>query len=96
VGSTYNFAAPIYHGVLKSFAAGDLKTARDEQYRAVQMIQVLVKHGFISATKAVMGMLGVDVGPARLPHPTFTKEQLATLRADLEAVGFFDRCASEM
>jgi N-acetylneuraminate lyase len=89
VGSTYNFAAPIYHRVLAAFAAGDLKTARDEQFRAVQFIQVLVRHGFISATKALMKMRGVDVGPARLPNAPISKEQTAALRSDLEAIGFF-------
>lgn len=90
VGSTYNFAAPIYHRVLQAFTAGDLKTARDHQFNAVRMIQVLVRHGFISATKAVMKMLHVDVGPARLPNVTLTNEQTASLRADLDSIGFFD------
>ena len=90
VGSTYNLAAPIYHRVLAAFASGDLQAARDEQYRAVQMIQVLVKYGFISATKAVMVMLGVDVGPARLPNAPLTADQTTGLRSDLEQIGFFD------
>lgn len=90
VGSTYNFAAPIYHRMLKAFAAGDLPTAREEQYRAVRMIQVLVRHGFIGAAKAVMKMLGVDVGPARLPISSLSATQAATLRQELEAIGFFE------
>jgi N-acetylneuraminate lyase len=67
-----------------------LATARQDQFRAVQLIQILVRHGFIASTKAVMGMLGVDVGPARLPHPHFSGEQTASLRRDLESLGFFD------
>jgi N-acetylneuraminate lyase len=35
-------------------------------------------------------MLGVDVGPARLPHGNPALEQIAQLRGDLEAMGFFD------
>ena len=89
VGSTYNFAAPIYHRVLAAFAAGDMQTARDEQFRAVQFIQIIVRYGFIGATKGVMTMLGVDVGPARLPNAPISKEQTAALRSDLDALGFF-------
>lgn len=89
VGSTYNFAAPIYHRVLAAFAAGDMKTARDEQFRAVQFIQIIVRYGFIGATKALMTMLGVDVGPARLPNAPISKEQAAALRSELDALGFF-------
>lgn len=89
VGSTYNFAAPIYHRVWKAFTAGDMETARKEQFRSVQMIQLLANAGFFGAAKAVMKMLGVDVGPARLPHGNLTKEQVAKLRADLEKIKFF-------
>jgi N-acetylneuraminate lyase len=90
VGSTYNFAAPIYHRVLKAFAAGDLETARNEQFRAVTMIRAIVPYGFIGATKAIMTMLGIDVGPARLPVSTLTSAQAANLRGELESLGFFD------
>ncbi len=89
VGSTYNFAAPIYNRLLAAFKAGNLQAARDEQFRAVQMIQILVRYGFIGATKSVMTMLGVDVGPARLPHPPISAEQSLGLHSDLESVGFF-------
>lgn len=89
VGSTYNFAAPIYHRVLKAFAAGDLTAARSEQFRAVQMIQIIVRYGFIGSTKAIMKMLGVDVGPGRLPNPKISAEATKALQADLEKIGFF-------
>jgi N-acetylneuraminate lyase len=35
-------------------------------------------------------MLGVEVGPARLPNGSLTADQAKVLRADLEALGFFD------
>jgi len=90
VGSSYNFAAPIYHRVLRAFTAGDLKTARDEQFRSVQLIATLASRGYMGAAKATMKMLGVDVGPARLPNNSFNHEQEAALRAELEKLGFFD------
>jgi N-acetylneuraminate lyase len=90
VGSTYNFAAPIYHRIMRAFAAGDLATARMEQFRSVQLVQLLAGVGFMGAAKAVMAMLGVDVGPARLPNGTPTPEQVTKLRSDLEQLGFFD------
>ena len=42
------------------------------------------------ATVAVMGMLGVEVSPARLPHDNPTPRQSARLRTALETMGFFD------
>lgn len=90
VGSTYNFAAPIYHRLLKAFAAGDLARARDEQFRSVQLIALLASRGFMGSAKAVMKVLGVDVGPARLPNASLEAEQQNVLRADLEKLGFFE------
>lgn len=90
VGSTYNFAAPIYHRLIAAFEKGDLATARTEQWRSVQVVRTLAAHGFMGASKALMGMLGVDVGPARLPLTTPNAEQVQRLRAELDALGFFD------
>ena len=89
VGSTYNFAAPIYLRLMKAYAAGDLATAREEQFRSVRLIQSLASYGFMGAAKALMGMLGVPVGPARLPNGNLTSQQLASLRTELDQMGFF-------
>jgi N-acetylneuraminate lyase len=90
VGSTYNFAAPLYTRVMKAFAAGDIATARAEQLRSVALIEILNRHGFMGATKAAMNMVGVDVGPPRLPNARLLPEQVGVLRSDLELTGFFD------
>jgi len=90
VGSTYCFAAPVYHRLLKAFATGDLAAARQEQYRSCQLVQTLAACGYMGAAKATMKMLGVDVGPARLPNANLTSEQTSELRGKLETLGFFD------
>ena len=90
VGSTYNFAAPIYRRLRHAFAVGDLVKAREEQFRSVQLVATLAPLGYMGAAKAVMKMLGVDVGPARLPNGNLNAEQQRSLRADLEKLGFFD------
>src|SRR5207253_2841920 len=63
VGSTYNFSAPIYLRLISAFERGDLASAREEQWRSVRLIQLLERYRFMGAAKAVMGMLGVPVGP---------------------------------
>ncbi len=90
VGSTYNFAAPIYNRLIAAFARGDLATAREEQWRSVQLVKLLSGFGYMGAAKATMAMLGVDVGPARLPNGTLTENQRKSLRTGLENLGFFD------
>jgi len=90
VGSSFNFAAPVYHRLIAAFHAGDLKSAREEQFRSVRLIQLLASYGYMGAAKATMKMLGVDVGPARLPNGNLSAEQVTKLRSDLETLGFFD------
>lgn len=90
VGSTYNFAAPIYHRLIAAFRRGDLAAAREEQFRSVRLIALLASYGYMGAAKATMAMLGVDVGPARLPNGSLTESQTKKLRSELEAMGFFD------
>ncbi len=89
VGSSFNFAAPIYHRLLAAVERGDLAAARTEQFRSVQLIELLASFGYMGAAKAVMGFLGVEVGPARLPNGNLTAEQKTRLREHLDQLGFF-------
>lgn len=90
VGSTYNFAAPLYHKVMRAFEQGDLSTARDEQLKAVRMVEVIARYGFTAAAKCVMGLIGVECGPARPPLGVLTAVRIEQLRDELAAIGFFD------
>lgn len=90
VGSTYNFAAAVYQRLIAAFERGDLEAARVEQLRSTQFIALLARYGFMGAAKATMAMVGVDVGPARLPNASLDSAQARALRRDLEKLGFFD------
>jgi N-acetylneuraminate lyase len=56
----------------------------------VDMVRMLIKHPPIPGQKAIMKMLGNDVGGCRLPLVTLSKEQYETLQNDLEKIGFWD------
>ena len=90
VGSSYNYAAPLHLKIIKAFEKGDLETARAWQTRAALMIEVIAAHGYGPAAKAVMALAGVDCGPTRPPQRTLPPEKLTTLRAELEALEFWD------
>ncbi len=90
VGSTYNYAAPLYHRIIRAHAAGDLATAEREQAKARAFIDVMNRFGGQPAGKAIMKLIGVDCGPVRLPMRALTPADEAGLRAALEAVGFFE------
>ena len=90
VGSTYNFAAPIYHRLMAAFAKGDMAAAREEQVRSVRLVRLLSSHGFMGAAKAVMRILGVDVGPPRLPNTSLSPRRMGQFEQELREMGFFD------
>jgi N-acetylneuraminate lyase len=90
VGSTYNFAAPLYQRVIQSFEQGNMAEARACQGLAVQMVHTILRIGAIPALKAVMKFIGVDCGPTRLPLAPLQPEQTTVLKRELEEIGFFD------
>jgi N-acetylneuraminate lyase len=90
VGSTYNFAAPMYRRMVTAFERGDLDTARREQLRAVELVRILSRRGFMASAKALMGFRGIEVGPPRLPFSSLTGEQSLALHAELAAFGLLD------
>lgn len=90
VGSTYNFAAPIYHRVIEAFSRADLNAAQQAQLLSVKLVGAIAKYGFLPASKRVMAMLGVDCGSARLPLASLDEKQERALRDDLADLGFFD------
>jgi len=93
VGTTYNFAAPLYLRVIEAFRRGDLAAAQADQHRAAEMIATLLRHGGLPAFKAVMKMIRVDCGPVRPPLRDLAAEQRRRLRGDLEGIGFFEFCS---
>jgi len=89
VGSTYNFAAPLYQELIAAFQQGDIQTARTLQRQSVGLVEKLAAIGYFGAAKALMGWLGVPVGPARLPLDNPTPAQLDALRAELGEFPWF-------
>ena len=67
VGSTFNYAAPLYYQLIEAFDSGDLPLARKLQQMSIDMIRLLGKYGGIATGKAYMKYVGLDMGQFRLP-----------------------------
>jgi N-acetylneuraminate lyase len=50
----------------------------------------MIRHGNLPAFKAAMGFLGIDCGASRRPLVPLDASALASLRKELEEIGFFD------
>lgn len=84
VGSTYNFAARIYHRLIAAFEQSNLQQARIEQLTSVQLIECLASYGYMAAAKSTMEYLGIPVGPPRLPNASLSQAQHRELHQRLE------------
>ncbi|HCY42050.1 MAG TPA: dihydrodipicolinate synthetase [Prolixibacteraceae bacterium] len=67
VGSTFNYAAPLYYQMIDAFDNNDLPKARKLQQMSIDMIRLLGKYGGIATGKAYMKYVGLDMGQFRLP-----------------------------
>jgi N-acetylneuraminate lyase len=67
VGSTFNYAAPLYLQLIEAFDNGNFEAARKLQQRSIDMIMLLGKYGGIATGKAYMKYIGFDCGSFRSP-----------------------------
>ena len=90
VGSTYNFAAPLYYQIIEAFEKGNLPRAQSLQTRSMDMVRVLqnVKGSFLAAGKAVMKYVGIDCGPVRLPLQNLAPGEYEKMVIELEELDF--------
>ena len=89
VGSTYNYAGPIYLELIRAFREGDLARAQAMQALANRVIAVMIRFGGMTANKAIMSLVGPDCGPVRAPLEPLGAEATAALRRELQETGFF-------
>jgi len=93
VGSTFNYAAPLYSQLISAFDLGDLETARRLQQKSIEMIRLLGKYGGIATGKAYMKLLGLSCGEFRLPVKNMTKDQFEHFKKDVEQLNFSSFCS---
>jgi N-acetylneuraminate lyase len=93
IGSTYNFAAPLYQTIIRAYEQGDMPAARRDQHRARELVAVLIRYGAAGAIKAAMKVIGIDCGPCRLPQASLSDAKYTEFRSDLERIGFFTYCS---
>jgi len=86
VGSTYNYAAPLYLQLMKAFDNGDLKLAAKLQQQSIDMIRLLGKYGGIATGKAYMKYIGFDCGGFRLPIKNINAENFEAFKTDVKAL----------
>lgn len=93
IGGTTNYNGRCLTGILEAWEKGDLEKARQLQDFAQDVIDVICNfRGNIVGGKRIMKLIGLDLGPNRVPFISVTEEEEQELRRQLEAIDFFSHC----
>lgn len=95
IGSTYNYAAPLYHRLIQAFETGDLLQAQQLQKQSIDMIRLLGKYGGIATGKAYMQLVGLDCGTFRLPVKNMDAAAFAQFQKDVANLSFSNYCSTK-
>lgn len=83
IGSTYNFMAEKFIQMRELFLTGRLAEAQAIQKQANQIIQTMLPMGVMQAEKAILSLLGIDMGICRKPFRPLSGEQIEQLRREV-------------
>lgn len=90
VGSTYNYAAPLYLKIIEAFNNGDQALVTKLMDRVIAIVRVLVEYGGVAAGKVAMQLHGIDAGDPRTPIRALTAAQKADVVAKMREADFLD------
>ena len=93
ISGTGSYIGNVLVGIIDEYNKGNIEKARELQNYAQDVINVIAKYrGNIVCGKRIMKFLGLDLGINRTPFQNMTDEEEARMKAELEAINFFDRC----
>lgn len=93
IGGTTNYNGRVLTQIIEAWNNGDLERARELQNFAQEVINVICHYrGNIVGGKRIMKLIGLDLGKNRTPFQNLTEEEELAMKAELEAINFFERC----
>jgi N-acetylneuraminate lyase len=91
VGSTYNYAMPLFTRILAAYQQGKITEAAVLQERVMQFVRILNESGGGTVVgKALMRGVGLDLGPLRSPNRSLTSSEADQLIARVRTLGVFE------
>ncbi len=90
VGSTYNFMAALYYGIMDDFEKGNMEAAREKQGLSIQVVDIMNRYGGPTAAgKALMKSVGIDCGECRMPIKNMDTKEYEAFVKEIENTGIF-------
>ena len=90
IGATYNIMPERYVQIYNAFMRGDINEARRIQSSCNDVLRALLKYSknsTIKSLKAVLTMMGFDVGNAGYPAEHYPDDTMAALKDDMISLG---------
>ncbi len=93
IGGTTNYNGRELVAIIDAWKHGDIEAARQHQDFAQEVINVICRfRGNIVGGKRIMKLIGLDLGPNRVPFVNITLEEEEEMRRQLMEIDFFERC----
>lgn len=93
IGGTTNYNGRELNAIIDAWKRGDIEAAREHQNFSQAVINVICRYrGNIVGGKRIMKLIGLDLGPNRVPFRNITDEEEESLRRELDEIDFFCRC----
>ena len=90
---TSNYNGRVLTGIIEAWDRGDLESARELQNFAQDVIDIIGRYrGNIVAGKRIMKLIGLDLGPNRIPFRSIAPDEEIAMKSELDAIDFFHRC----
>lgn len=88
IGATYNVMPKLFAEIYDQFRAGNWEAAQSAQFKANQLIAVLLRFGVVAGVKDILEMIGFDCGAQVYPQKRFTDEERRAFRAALKELRY--------
>ncbi len=93
IGGTTNYNGRELNMIIECYNRGDVAAAVEHQNFSQDVINVICNYrGNIVGGKRIMKLIGLDLGGNRTPFRNLTDQEEASMKAELEAINFFERC----
>lgn len=90
---TTNYNGRVQVAIGEAWDKGDLKLARELQDYSQEVINVICHYrGNIVGGKRIMKLIGLDMGPNRVPFRNMDNAEELAMKKELESIDFFNRC----
>ena len=90
IGATYNVMPKFFQKIYTLYGEDRIREARQVQFKANKLIDILLEHGVETGIKQILCDLGYEAGYTVYPQKRFSEEELSVFRRKLNGIHYFE------